>query len=81
MVICSRGVSAGSSISSHWSSGWPASLSQVDAGLLMRSANGGELSEGDSITVTAAERSARLVTFGGRDFHRVLRDKFGLSDR
>jgi NAD+ kinase len=43
--------------------------------------DGGELVEGDTIRCTAADRSARLVTFGGRDFHRVLREKFGLSAR
>jgi hypothetical protein len=24
---------------------------------------------------------ARMVDFGGRDFHRVLKQKFGLADR
>ena len=41
----------------------------------------GELREGDSITCTAAPFSARLVIFGPRDFHRILKSKFGLSDR
>jgi NAD+ kinase len=36
---------------------------------------------GDSVVCTAAHDSARLVTFGHRDFHRVLRAKFGLADR
>ena len=39
------------------------------------------LDEGDTIVCDAAQRSARLVTMGRRDFHRVLRDKFGLADR
>jgi NAD+ kinase len=43
--------------------------------------NLGELSEGDAITCTAAERSARLVTFGPRDFLQILKTKFGLNDR
>jgi len=43
--------------------------------------NLGELAEGDSITCTAADRSARLVTFGERDFLQILKSKFGLEDR
>ena len=43
--------------------------------------NLGALNEGDSITCTASERSARLVTFGPRDFHKILKAKFGLNDR
>ncbi len=43
--------------------------------------NLGELSEGDSIVCTAAERAARLVTFGRRDFLQILKSKFGLEDR
>ncbi len=41
----------------------------------------GQLQEGDSITCTAADFSARLVLFAPRDFHRILKSKFGLSDR
>ncbi len=36
---------------------------------------------GAKVTVTADPRPARFVTFGGRDFHRILKAKFGLSDR
>lgn len=39
------------------------------------------LSPGATVTVTADERPARFVTFGGRDFHRILKTKFGLNDR
>lgn len=39
------------------------------------------LSEGDAITCTAAPGAARLVMFGHRDFLRILKSKFGLSDR
>jgi len=39
------------------------------------------LNEGDAITCTAASISARLVMFGHRDFLRILKTKFGLSDR
>lgn len=40
-----------------------------------------ELGEGDAITCTAASCSARLVTFGPRDFLQILKTKFGLNDR
>jgi NAD+ kinase len=43
--------------------------------------NLGELGEDDAIVCTAAERSARLVTFGPRDFLHILKAKFGLNDR
>jgi NAD+ kinase len=39
------------------------------------------LDVGDAITVTAAAKAARLVMFGQRDFLRILKTKFGLSDR
>lgn len=39
------------------------------------------LEVGDTITCTAATVAARLVTFGQRDFLRILKTKFGLSDR
>ena len=43
--------------------------------------NLGELGEDDAIVCTAAGRSARLVTFGARDFLQILKAKFGLNDR
>ncbi len=43
--------------------------------------NLGELVEGDRIVCTAADRAARLVTFGHRDFLQILKSKFGLEDR
>ncbi len=39
------------------------------------------LGDGDSIVCTAAPRPARLISFGRRPFHRVLKEKFGLNDR
>lgn len=39
------------------------------------------LQPGESVTVTAARRPSLFVTFGGRDFHSVLRDKLGLWSR
>ncbi len=40
-----------------------------------------ELQPGDSVVCTASEHRARLVTFGPRDFHQILKAKFRLSDR
>lgn len=42
---------------------------------------GALLREGDVVRCRAARRPARLVGFGSYDFHRTLREKFGLSDR
>jgi NAD+ kinase len=41
----------------------------------------GTLQRGDAIVCSAAPHSARLVTFGSRDFYRLLKTKFGLTDR
>lgn len=41
----------------------------------------GELAPGDVVTCTASPHVARLVIFGPRDFHRILKAKFGLNDR
>ena len=41
----------------------------------------GFLATGDVIQCDAGDHDARLVTFGGRDFHHILKQKFGLSDR
>jgi NAD kinase len=41
----------------------------------------GELAAGDRVTCTAGPYPARIVTFGPRDFHQILKAKFGLSDR
>jgi NAD+ kinase len=43
--------------------------------------NLGTLARGDAIVCTAADLTARFVTFGPRDFLRILKTKFGLSDR
>ncbi len=37
--------------------------------------------DGDAIVCSASPHPARLVTFGTRRFHRVLKAKFGLNDR
>ncbi|MFM7069302.1 MAG: NAD(+)/NADH kinase, partial [Actinomycetes bacterium] len=51
------------------------------AGLSVDGRGEAALQPGDSVRCSAAARSAKLVTFGTRDFHSVLRQKFGLSDR
>ncbi|MEI7593706.1 MAG: NAD(+)/NADH kinase [Actinomycetes bacterium] len=40
-----------------------------------------ELAPGAGIACSASTHAARLVTFGPRDFHRILKAKFGLNDR
>ncbi|MFN0092804.1 MAG: NAD(+)/NADH kinase [Acidimicrobiales bacterium] len=40
-----------------------------------------ELAEGDAVVCRAAAKPARLVTFGERRFHSILKAKFGLNDR
>jgi NAD+ kinase len=40
-----------------------------------------ELAEGDAVECTASPHVARLVTFGNRDFHQILKSKFDLADR
>jgi len=39
------------------------------------------LQPGESLVAVAAPRPSRFVTFGGHDFHTVLRDKLGLWER
>jgi NAD+ kinase len=43
--------------------------------------NLGTLHRGDAVTTTAAAATARFVTFGPRNFLRILKSKFGLADR
>lgn len=40
-----------------------------------------ELGPGSTVQVTADPRPARFVTFGDRNFHQILKAKFGLNDR
>ena len=35
----------------------------------------------DTVTCTGGPKPARIVTFGRRDFHQILKAKFGLADR
>jgi NAD+ kinase len=41
----------------------------------------GELAAGDSVTCAAGPNPARILSFGVRDFHQILKAKFGLADR
>jgi NAD+ kinase len=41
----------------------------------------GLVETGATITCTRGPRPARIVTFGPRDFHQILKAKFGLADR
>jgi NAD kinase len=41
----------------------------------------GTLEADDSVTCTAAQQPARIVTFGRRNFHQILKTKFRLPDR
>jgi NAD+ kinase len=40
-----------------------------------------ELAPGDGVEARAGSRPARIVTFGRRDFHAILRARFNLADR
>jgi NAD+ kinase len=41
----------------------------------------GTLEAGDAVSCTAASQPARIVTFGRRNFHQILKTKFRLPDR
>lgn len=41
----------------------------------------GSLEPADTVTCTAGPKPARIVSFGRRDFHQILKAKFGLPDR
>jgi NAD+ kinase len=41
----------------------------------------GVVETGATITCMSGPRPARMVTFGPRDFHQILKAKFGLADR
>jgi NAD+ kinase len=40
-----------------------------------------QLNPGQTLRARRGDRDARLVTFGARDFHRILKSKFNLADR
>ena len=49
------------------------------AGVSVDGRTGDPLLPGDSVVCTASADPAQFVTFGGQDFHSVLREKFGLT--
>lgn len=51
------------------------------ATLLVDGRNIGELVPGDAVSCRASAHPAQLVRFGERDFHQILKAKFGLTDR
>ena len=55
--------------------------SQLPVGLVLDGREVGRLSPGDSVTCTQGPRAARIMTLHPRDFHQVLKAKFGLADR
>jgi NAD+ kinase len=55
--------------------------SQLPVGLVLDGREVGRLSPGDSVTCTQGPRAALLMTLQPRDFHQVLKAKFGLADR
>jgi NAD+ kinase len=55
--------------------------SQLPVGLDLDGREVGRLSPGDSVTCTQGPRPARIMTLQPRDFHQVLKAKFGLADR
>jgi NAD+ kinase len=54
---------------------------QRPAALVVDGRSIGELQPGDVVRCRAAAHVARLVTSGPRDFHAILKAKFGLTDR
>lgn len=55
--------------------------SQLPVGLVLDGREVGRLAPGDSVTCTEGPRPARIMTLQPRDFHQVLKAKFGLADR
>jgi NAD+ kinase len=51
------------------------------AALAVDGVQAGTLEPGDAVICRAGRQPARLVTFGRRDFHAILKAKFGLTDR
>jgi NAD+ kinase len=51
------------------------------ATLLVDGQPAGELVAGDSVVCRGNANPARLVRFGDRNFHQILKAKFGLTDR
>ena len=50
-------------------------------GLILDGREAGRLGAGDTVRCGQGRQPARLITFAPKDFHQVLKAKFGLSDR
>lgn len=56
-------------------------LGDRDAAISIDGQQHGHVPVGGTVTITAGPEPARFVTFGGRNFHQILKAKFGLNDR
>lgn len=56
-------------------------LSEGPVHLVFDGREAGELRATDTVACTSAPQPARFITFTRRDFHQVLKAKFGLADR
>jgi NAD+ kinase len=56
-------------------------IDERNAELILDGRKLGLLREGDAVTCTGAGKPARIVTFGQRNFHQILKAKFRLPDR
>ena len=56
-------------------------LGDRDAAISIDGQQHGHVPVGGTVTITAGAEPARFVTFGGRNFHQILKAKFGLNDR
>jgi NAD+ kinase len=59
-------------------------FSVIDAAGALMTVDGrelGHLDVGDTVTCTGGRKPARIVSFAPRDFHQILKAKFGLADR
>ena len=56
-------------------------LGDRDAAISIDGQEHGRLAVGATISITASPDPARFATLGGRNFHQILKAKFGLSDR
>jgi NAD+ kinase len=56
-------------------------LGERDVMVVVDGRTSARLTQGDEVVVTEAQVATRLVTFGRRRFHDILKAKFGLKDR
>jgi NAD kinase len=56
-------------------------LGERDVMVVVDGRTSARLTRGDEVVLTEAQVTTRLVTFGRRRFHDILKAKFGLKDR